>query len=129
MSILEPIEEKEYPKEVFDFNSPEHVLISVIDDEDADLTLPIWKKHTIEVCAIIWSENDNVTGAASYENSYGGFLDYTIEGMIDCPGPGWFVVENVTGYYYKGDGWHTDDDMDFYYTNVRRATPEEILLA
>jgi len=129
MSILEPIEEKEYPKEVFDFNSPEHVLISVIDDEDADLTLPIWKKHTIEVCAVIWCENDDVTGAASYENSYGGFLDYTIEGMIDCPGPGWFVVENVTGYYHKGDGWHTDDDMDFYYTNVRRATPEEILLA
>ncbi len=116
-------------REVFDFNSPEDVLIEVIDDDDADLTLPNWKKHSIETCVVIRCENDEVTGAASYEHSYGGFLDYTIEGMIDCPGPGWFVVEGVTGYYSKGDGWMTDDDMEFYHAGVLRATPEEISLA
>ena len=126
--LFTPEPEVEY-KEVFDFNSSEDVLIEVIDDEDADLTLPNWKKHTVETCTVIWWENENVTGAASYEASYGGFLDYTIEALIDCPGPGWFVVEGITGYYHKGDGWMTDDDMEFYHKGVRRATPEEILLA
>ena len=115
-------------REFFDFNSPEAVLILVTADEDADWTLPIWKKHTIEIATVIDGE-EGVTGAASYEASYGGFLDYTIEGMIDCPGDGWWVVEGVTGCCHKGDGWMTDDDMDFYHERVRPATEDEKALA
>lgn len=120
--------ETECDREVFDFNEPETVLILVTADEDADWTIPLWHKHTIEVATVIGGK-EGVTGAASYEQSYGGFLDYTIEGMIDCPGDGWFVVEGVTGYYQKGDGWMTDDDMDFYYERVRPASAEERALA
>jgi hypothetical protein len=113
--------------EVFDFNSPEDVLIQVTAEEDADWTLPHWKKHTIETCTIIRGK-EGITGAASYEQSYGSFLDYTIQDMIDCPGEGWFVIVGVTAVYHKGDGWMTDDDMDFDYTDVRPATAEEIAL-
>lgn len=119
---------KEEDREVFDFNSPETVLIKVYADDDADLTLPHWNKHHIDICTVI-DGKEGVTGAASYEASYGGFLDYTIKDIIDCPGEGWFVVLDVTGAYNKGDGWMTDDDMDFYPGEVRRATPEEIELA
>lgn len=125
--IVTPEPEDEY-KEVFDFNSPEDVLIEVTEKVDNYERFD-WNNFSIETCTIIRCENEDVTGAASYEQSYGSFLDYTIEGMIDCPGPGWFVVENITGYYHKGDGWMTDDDMEFYHTGVRRATPEEIALA
>jgi hypothetical protein len=33
--------------------------------------------------------------------------------MIDCPGEGWFIVHGVTAVFSKGDGWTTDDDMEF----------------
>ena len=112
-------------EEVFNFNSPENVLIEVV-KHDLEGPSDDWKNFSIENCNVIWRKDPGVTGAASYEQSYGGFLDYTIQGMIDPPGEGFFVIENVTGYYSKGDGWMTDDDMEFYYENVRSATQEEI---
>ena len=114
-------------EEVFDFNSPEDVLIYVIRDDNRH-GYGDWKHHAIALCTVI-KTTEGVVGAASYEHSYGGFLDYTIEGMIDCPGEGWWVVEKITGVYTKGDGWMTDDDMDFYYEAVRLATEEEIKFA
>jgi hypothetical protein len=114
--------------DVFDFSSPEHVLIHVLLRDDLT-TVPGWKKFYIETAIVIWRKNDQVIGAASYEESYSGFLDYTIQDMINFPGEGWFVVENVTGVYFSGDGWTTDDDMNFHHTGVRPATEEEIALA
>lgn len=113
-------------KEVFDFDSPEDVLIEIIEDGFNQHGYGGWKGHSIETCEIIGSANPDVTGAASYEKSYGGFLDYTIEGMIDFPGEGWWVVEGITGVYTKGDWGFTDDDMRFYHKSVRPATEEEI---
>lgn len=128
MTELNFTNEPEY-EERFDFSSPEHVLIEVVEDGFNQHGYGEWKGRTIQTCAVIWSADNTVTGAASYEQSYGGFLDYTIEGMIDYPGEGWWVVENVTGYYSKGDGWMTDDNMDFYCGPVRPATPDEIAMA
>ena len=31
----------------------------------------------------------------------------------EFPETGRYVVPNVIGYYYKGDGWHTDDDEEW----------------
>jgi len=116
-------------EEKFDFNSPEDVLIQVTFSPGAsNHSYGQWKDHVIETCTVIKGV-EGVTGAASYEQSYGGFLDYTIEQIIDCPGEGWWVVENVTGDYTKGDGWMTDDNMNFYCGAVRPATEEEIKLA
>jgi len=103
----------------YDFSTPEDVLIEVVAKEDGYC----W----ISTTSVI-NGADGTMGAASYESSYG-FIEFTIEEMIDYPGIGWFVVEGVTADYLKGDGWSTDDDMRFYYTNIRPATPEEIALA
>lgn len=126
MTELIPVDGPEY-KEKFDFSSPEDVLIEVILNKP-ETGPPTWDAHSIETCTIIGCD-DEVTGAASYEQSYGGFLDYTIDGMIECPGSGWFVVVGITGDYVKGDGWMTDDNMYFYHESVRPATEEEKAMA
>lgn len=113
------------PEEKFDFSSPEDVLIEVIADDDPHQRWD-WKGFKIETCTVIKGGN----GAASYEHAYGGFLDYTMEEIADCPKcEGWFVVEAVTAVYHRGDGWTTDDDMDFECTGIRPATDEERAMA
>lgn len=113
-------------KEVFDFNSPEDVLI-LVETSGINKTGD-WKGFTIVEATVI-SGKEGVTGAASYEQSYGGFLDYTLERIVDCPKKqGWFVVEKVTGAYFKGDGYTSDDDMEFYCEGIRPATDEEIAM-
>lgn len=128
MTTIIPVPTPDSEEPQFDFSSPEDVLIEVIEDELASRAGGYWNGFSIEVCTVIGGA-EGVIGAASYEAEYGSFLDYTIAGLIDCPGTGWFVVEGVTGEYHKGDGWMTDDDMDFYYENVRPASEEEIKLA
>jgi len=122
MNINEEVEEPD-----FDFSSPEDVLIYVEESEGNNLHGENWRGWHIEDYTVI-SGKEGVTGVASYEMSYGGgFLDYTIMGIIDCPKKaGYYVVAGMTGYYHKGDGWMTDDDMDFYFETVRPATEEEI---
>lgn len=111
--------------EKIDFSSPEDVLIEIVGPHDDNPENLKWDNWTIESCTII-NGALGITGAASYEQSYVGFLDYTIEGLVECPGtPGWFVVEGITATYHKGDGWTTDDDMDFYCNGIRPATLEE----
>lgn len=121
---------KQDEPEKFDFNFPEDVLIEVIAEDHADQTLPHWGvgRHSIESCTVLGNIGDP-NGAASYEQSYGGFLDYTIQDMIECPGEGWWVITGITGHYTRGDGWTTDDDMDFYHEGIRRANPDEIAAA
>ena len=106
-----------------DFSFPEDVIFEVVGEGEY-----VWSNYSIESTTILNGEI-GVTGAASYENSYGGFLDYTIGGMIDCPGEGWWVMEGITAAYSKGDGWLVDDDMGFAYTGLRAATSKEILQA
>lgn len=103
----------------WDFRHPEDVIIEVLVD---DCFINGWSIEGYDVIP-----NGDVMGAASYEAAYVGFLDYTIHGLIDRPEKdGFYVVEKVTGVYHKGDGWMTDDDMEFFYENVREATQEEI---
>jgi hypothetical protein len=117
--LFEFLDEDDIPEPIFNLNSPEHVIINVIGEDEAKLY--------IEEAHVLWCANNDVVGAATYEDQYGGFLDYTIAAMIDMPTKeGWYVVENVTGKFIKGDGWMTDDDMEFYFENLRPATQEEI---
>jgi hypothetical protein len=113
-------------EEVFDFSSPELVLVEVLAHDNADRSRPEWKFHTLETCTVIGGADPNVTGAASYEASYGGFLDYTVKGLVECPGEGWWVVEDVTGTYHCGEWGFTDDDMEFCCGKVRPATAQEV---
>lgn len=123
------LEETNGTEDKFDFSSPEDVLIEVMWGGGAHETEPSWREYTIENITVISGANVDVVGAASYEQSYGGFLDYTIKDLIDCPGPGWWVVRGVTGVYSRGDGYTSDDDMKFYFEKVEPATEEEIKCA
>ncbi|OCP21949.1 MULTISPECIES: hypothetical protein [unclassified Ensifer] len=112
---------------IFDFTSPENVLIEVVMHDPAGPT-DKWTNFSIESTTVI-SGKEGVTGAAEYERCYGAGLDYTIQQIIDPPGEGWFVIVGMTGHYSRGDGWMTDDDMEFYHEAVRPAIEEEIKLA
>src|SRR3546814_20032987 len=80
--------------ERIDLSSPEDVLIEVIADESPYERWD-WKGFKIDSCTVIGGK-DGVTGAASCEPSYGGFLDYVLDDIIDCPKrAGRFVVEGV----------------------------------
>lgn len=105
-------------KEKFNFSSPEDVLIEV------------WRDGIsiqIEIHEIV-SQDPDVIGAAQYEQSYGGFLDYTILDLIgkNTIQDGWWVIQGMTADYIRGDGYTSDDDMVFHYKSLRLATQEEI---
>lgn len=121
MKIVEGPDDME--PDPIDLDSPEDVLFAV--DAAPYKRQPPWADFCVADTQVIYG-TPGITGAAQYDVEYGGFLDYTIESLIHPPGEGYFVLEGVTGLYHKGDGWTTDDDMDFYYEGVRPATPEEL---
>lgn len=47
-------------------------------------------------------------------------------GPLDLEETGFYVLEGVTGTYYPGDGWMTDNDEEWDFELCRRATAEEI---
>lgn len=53
-------------------------------------------------------------------------IDYWINEEVDIWIPGWYVIEDVHGYYYRGTWGFDDDTEEWYYGDVRPATPEEI---
>lgn len=109
-----------------DFDHPEDVIVEVVGPHDDNPDNKNWYNWSIET-AVVVNTSAGVIGAASYTQDYGGSLDYAIADIIDVPGNGWFVVEGVTGEFFRGDGWATDDSMNLYYAGVRAATVAEIL--
>lgn len=128
MTDLKPIPEPPPIPEKIDLNSPEDVLIEVVGPHDDNTENKNWSNWSIESTTII-NGQEGIIGAASYEDQYGGCLDYTIASLIDCPGAGWFVVPDVTAIYIRGDNWEIDDDMEFNCGEARPATAEEITQA
>ena len=69
---------------------------------------------------------DGKAGIASYLHCEGSLLEVEITILIPEPSsPGFYVVEGVTGTYYRGAGWETDDDYEVHHVSVRAANPEE----
>lgn len=54
-------------------------------------------------------------------------IDYWLQDAVDFDKPGYYVIEGVTGTYYRGDGYTTDDDEEWDYEVVRPATLREAL--
>lgn len=124
---IEPGNDADDQQEKFDFSSSEDVLFEVVGPHYPDQPLDKWSNWSIESTTVINCANPNVTGAASYDASYGGGLEYLITSTSSPPGKeGWFVMPNVTAIYHKGDGWMTEDDMDFSFGDIRSATEDEI---
>lgn len=46
--------------------------------------------------------------------------------LFEAHPPGVYVIEGSTGAYFRGDGWTTDDDAEFYPGTIRPATDDEI---
>ncbi len=56
-------------------------------------------------------------------------IDYFLENYVDMDEittSGLYVVDGIIGTYYKGDGWSTDDDEKWEYSEIRPATEMEI---
>ncbi len=66
--------------------------------------------------------DDNI--AVFWINEGVGF-DRWLDGHMDFPVPGIYLIEGISGEYVKGH-WMTDDLEEWAYTSVRIATPEEI---
>ena len=115
MKITFDMEESSTPEPEWNFSAPEDVIFLVFKEGD---------NLVIDFASTILRE-DGVAGAASYEQEFG-FLEYTIEDLETLKGEGWWVMEGVTGEYHKGDGYTSDDDMNFYFDKVRPATQQEI---
>lgn len=49
-----------------------------------------------------------------------------IQDCVDLEQPGTYVLEGVVGYYYRGDGWTTDDDEEWDFELCRRAYDNEV---
>ena len=110
----------------YDFSHPEDVLIEVVFDPDRR------EGFFIETATVV-NAHPTKSGAASYEIGESGLFDYTLLGMLSLTdfsqGEGWYVLPNLTGFYTRGDGWMTDDDMQLYHGPVRPATADEIAQA
>lgn len=52
------------------------------------------------------------------------FLGYEADLEIELDGT--YVMEGVHGVYYRGDRWTTDDDEEWYFDRIRRASEAEI---
>ncbi len=54
-------------------------------------------------------------------------FDYWINGHLDVELPGFYVIQGITGTYFRGEWGFSDDDVDYDGEwIVRRAAPEEI---
>jgi hypothetical protein len=49
-----------------------------------------------------------------------------VENYLDLEQPGIYVVENVRGWYVKGDGYTSEDNEEWEFGLVRYATEEEV---
>lgn len=109
----------------FDFTTGEDAIFEVIGpDMERNYNRGFWRDHEIEDVVVL-GERDDPEGALSYDQSYGAGLSYTLESMVDVPGPGVYIIEGVTCTFFRGDGWTTDDDVAFDFLCVRPATLEE----
>lgn len=68
-------------------------------------------------------------GASTFWLNEGIGFDYWIETEFDhnlFVDEGFYVIENIVGHYYRGDGYTTDDNEEWESDPPRLATQEEI---
>lgn len=126
-----PIHDSEWKEPKYRFSLPEDVIFWVEHDPDMEPSKydRSWSQKLIHDVRVLHYDSDpeDVVGACTYDDSYGAGLDYLIRSEISYPGDGIWVLEDITAVYNRGDGWETDDDMDFYPGQLRPATIEEMI--
>lgn len=54
-------------------------------------------------------------------------LGYFIDDIMGLPSePGHYIVHGITGQYSRGDGWETDDDVEWSWTSIEKL-PEPLM--
>lgn len=112
--------------------------VSLVSDDDHDDELPSYSDEGYIIVEIINIVPDSKFSKYEYnEIGYDGSafwinegvgMDYWLHEYVDIDECGWWMIEGIVGHYMRGDGWMTDDDVDWDYKNVRKATPNEIAI-
>ncbi len=115
-------------------------ILTASDDEDASFDYP---KYSDEGWLLVEVVSTGQTGPHEYkwsieESAYDGCVfwiqegigfDYFINDVIDnseITHDGFWIIENIIGYFKRGDGYSTDDDEEWNIGKIRPATDEEI---
>lgn len=74
-----------------------------------------------EITVIDWDDN-----SAVFWLNEGIGIDYFLKHIVkvEFDQDGFYLLQNVYGEYYRGDGWETDDDEEWYYGNIIRVDPD-----
>ena len=112
------------------FAHPEDVVFELVNLGEHKICVG---QYSIEEYAIITpppeytGDGSPIEGALTYERHYGCGMEYTLNSLLPKDlESGFYVLEDVTGCYTRGDGWMTDDDLDIYPGDLRQATLDEI---
>jgi hypothetical protein len=98
------------------------IVFELIDEDTYEWT--VWdagqKRHR-EVGLMI-DEIQFEGGSAEIEAEQG-MLNHAVYDLLDPfqHGAGWWVIEGFYGIFRRGDGWTTDDDVDFECDGIRPA--------
>jgi hypothetical protein len=65
--------------------------------------------------------------ASPYWIQEGEGFSYWCDNVDEITGPGLWLIEDIEGSYLRGDGWTTDDDVEWYWGAVRRITKAEAM--
>ena len=84
------------------------------------------RRH-VEVGLMI-DEIQHEGGSAAIEAEQG-MLDHAVYELLDHEehGAGWWVIEGFYGHFTRGDGWTTDDNVDFSCDEIRPARWSDII--
>ena len=114
---------------VFDkYNVKEGVLVTQESEEEPDM--PSYKDRGWILAGVL-ADDGQVTvceraydGAAFWiEEEIG--VEYFIQEYTSIRTDGWWVIEGTTGTFYKGDGYVTDDEVEWNYEFIRPALKSE----
>lgn len=109
-----------------------------IEDDDEEYELPPYGKADWLIVEVIHTDSVHFPLSVE-EHFYGGEgscfwindeigFDYWI-GMHFSKSEmseGWWLIENITATYHHGDGWTTDDDVDYDFDDPVKLDPDKI---
>ncbi len=118
MELSDKVEEPHTEEPLYDFSIKEDVHILIYADDVANPHDGKWKGFDLEICEVD-NHGNKKFGMSSYAQYECGCLDYMIkQDWIGDVEAGAYILKDVTGAYFHGDGWTTDDDMEIYIEEI-----------
>jgi hypothetical protein len=108
-----PLKEEDY--ELPSYEEESYLLVEVAHNSESKFSRFEVLEYAYDGGACFWIQED-----IGFEY----FLDMHFD--FDELPEGWNVIEGITSKYIRGDGWMTDDDVEYNWKRIRPATQEEI---